>query len=98
MNLKKIYKEALNEYVEGAIGYSAIAIIAQSALGSIAVMLINMNGNSIFNVIEFMLVTIFCMTYNATVLSQQKPAFAFKVLTVSVIFSFLMIVYNIIII
>lgn len=82
-----IYNKSLNEYKSGVLGYSAIAIIFQSGLGSIAVMLINMTGNSVLEIIQFMIITICCMFYNAAVISQQKAKLTFNALLISTVIS-----------
>ncbi len=92
----KIYQSYLEEYKEGIIGYSPLAIIGQSCLGSVAAMFILMNGNSMLQMIQLFIVTIMCMFYNASILSQQKPKVSFNLLIVSVVFSMVITVLNLI--
>ena len=94
--MNNLYNKSLKEYESGALGYSAIAIIFQSGLGSIAVMFINMAGNSISEIIQFMIVTIFCMFYNAAVISQQKAKLTFNALLASTFISIIFIFYHLI--
>lgn len=93
----KLYHESLKEYENGAMGYCAIAVIFQSGLGSVAIMLILMAGSSMAEVIQLSIVTISCMLYNAAVLSQQKAKLAFQILLASVVVSSVIILYQIII-
>lgn len=90
----KLYKNYLAEFEKGLIGYSTIAIIGQSCLGSIAAMYILMSGNSIIGMVQLFLVTISCMGFNATVLSQQKAKTRFNVLLFSILISGITIIIN----
>ncbi len=90
----KIYQSYLEEYEKGIIGYSPIAIIGQSCLGSVAAMFILMNGNSVTQMIQLFVVTILCMFYNGAILSQQKPKLSFNLLILSVISSTVFVVFN----
>lgn len=51
-------------------------------------MFINMAGNSAPEIIQFIIVTISCMFYNAVVISQQKVKLTFNTLLVSTLISF----------
>ena len=90
----ELYNRVLKEYEKGVMGYSVIAIIFQVGLGSVAVMLILKNGNTMFQMLQLMLVTALCMTYNATILSQQKPKISFATLVLSVLLSIIVIALN----
>lgn len=97
MNLMKIYNELLTEFKKGQTGYSTIAIIGQSCLGSVAVMLALKNEMPI--AIRFfivLMVTILCMAYNAAVLAHLKAKTTFNLLIISVLFSIITIALNII--
>ncbi|GAA4275626.1 hypothetical protein [Aquimarina mytili] len=92
----KIYQEYLEEYENGIIGYTPLAIIGQSCLGSVAAMFILMNGNSIAQMSQLFIVTIMCMFYNGAILSQQKPKISFNLLIVSVVFSIIITIFNLV--
>ena len=92
----KLYKNYLLEYEKGFMGYSTLAIIGQSCLGSVAVMFLLMNGISGFQSFQLFLVTIFCLFYNGAVLSQQKAVVSFNLLIISIIVSLVVIVVNLI--
>ncbi|MEZ0005437.1 hypothetical protein ABH942_000788 [Flavobacterium sp. 28YEA47A] len=80
----KTYNDYLTGYKRGFIGFTTLSVLAQSCLGAIAAMFILMGGTSIWHMIQLFFVTIFCMGFNAAVLSQQKPKFVFAFLIVSV--------------
>tara|TARA_R100000935_G_scaffold3729_1_gene9302 strand:+ start:532 stop:813 length:282 start_codon:yes stop_codon:yes gene_type:complete len=90
-----IYNDLLSDFKELYLGYSALAIIVSSCLGSIAVMFILTHGNSIGQMIELSFVVIGCMAYNTAVLSQQKPKLVFNSLILSVAISLIFIIINI---
>lgn len=90
----KLYNDYLKEYSKGLLGYSAIAIIGQSCLGSIAIMLILMNGHAPIQLIQLFFVTVFCMAYNAMIISQQKAKTSFNSLIISILSSFVFIIIN----
>ncbi len=90
----KIYKEYLEEYKKGLIGYTPLAIIGQSCLGSVAAMFILMNGNSALQMFQLFIITILCMFYNGAMLAQQKPKLSFNLLIISVFFSILFSIMN----
>ena len=91
-----LYKELNKEYAESSFGYGAMSIIGQSCLGSASVMLILMNKDlyTPFKLSEVFLVIIFCMAFNASVLSQQKNKYQVNILILSVIISLVFIVLN----
>ncbi|WP_459211910.1 hypothetical protein [Aquimarina rhabdastrellae] len=89
-----IYKKWTEEFKNGVIGYSSIAIIPQSCLGSIAAMFILMNGNNFAQMIQLFLVVVACMTFNAAVLSQQKPKMIFNLFIISIVTSIVLTIIN----
>lgn len=94
----RTYKNLLKEYESGLFGYATIGIIGQSCVGSIAVMYILMNDYlpRPLQMFELFLVTIFCMGFNAAVLSQQTGKTQFNVLIISVLASVILIAINLI--
>lgn len=84
----KTYNNLLAEFKKGRMGYAAIAIIGQSCLGSVAVMLLLMHGRpTAVEMFVVFLITIFCMAFNASILAQLKSKIAFNLLILSVVFS-----------
>ncbi|MCK0162143.1 hypothetical protein [Allomuricauda sp. F6463D] len=95
--LKKVYKQTFNEFKKRQIGYSTIAIIGQSCLGSAAAMVILMGEIDIaIKMILLFFVTILCMAFNASVLAQLKSITIFNLLILSIVFSTLVIVIHLV--
>lgn len=92
----KLYKTLLTDFEEMSLGYSTIGIIASSCLGSIAAMLILMNGNSLVDMIQLFVVVSVCMGFNAVILAQFKPKIIFNALILSLAVSLIFIFINII--
>ncbi|WP_047414457.1 hypothetical protein [Cellulophaga sp. Hel_I_12] len=83
-----LYHHLFTEFKGKQLGYSAIAIIGQSCLGSIAAMLILKSAApKVALLLELFLVTMVCMSFNAAVLAQLKPKITFNLLLLSVAFS-----------
>ena len=86
--MMKIYKNLLAEFERAQMGYAAIAIIGQSCIGSVAVMMILMNDLPKVPLLFLLfLVTIFCMIFNGAVLAQLKPKLTFNLFILSEVFS-----------
>lgn len=92
----KLYKNLLADFEEMSMGYSTIGIIASSCLGSIAAMLILMNGNGVFDMVQLFVVVSVCMGFNAVILAQFKPKIIFNTLMLSLAVSLIFIFINII--
>lgn len=95
--ITKIYNNLMTEYNSGIPAYPSIAILGQSCIGSIAVMFLLMNENLAdkTKMIELFFVTILCMGFNGTVLSQQSGKIQFNTLIVSLLISIAFIILNI---
>ncbi|HKL90872.1 MAG TPA: hypothetical protein VJ880_06805 [Allomuricauda sp.] len=93
---KNIYGQTFNEFKKRQLGYSTIAIIGQSCLGSAAAMLLLMGEmGMVLKMILLFFVTIFCMAFNGAVLAQLKPLITFNLLILSIVFSTLVIIAHI---
>ncbi len=91
----KIYNNLFAEFKRQQTGYEAIAIIGQSCLGSVAVMLLLMHAMPTeVRMLFVFLTTILCMAFNGAVLAQLKSKTTFNILLVSVLFSITVIVSN----
>lgn len=88
------YTKSLSDFREDFYAGATTGILVSSCIGSIAAMLILMNGHGLLNMIELGLVVVVCMWYNASVLAQLKPKFVFNSLLVSIIVSAIFIVVN----
>ncbi|WP_194850320.1 hypothetical protein [Nonlabens antarcticus] len=85
-----LYNSFMEEYRSGSVAYATISLLGQSCLASVAAMVLLMNPSGFsrpVQMIELFLVTIFCMGFNASVLSQQKEKFQVNLLIVSVLVS-----------
>lgn len=97
LKITALYNQLLNEYSSGSYGYGAIGILGQSCYASIAAMLILINKTglgSLSQMLELFLVTIFCIGYNATVISQQKNKIQVNFLLISVGISTIFLISN----
>lgn len=90
--LLKVYHNLLTEFKREQMGYASIAIIPQSCLGAVAVMMLLLSGLTLINLILLFVVTMFCMTYNGAVLAQLKSKTTFNLLILSVVFSCIVII------
>lgn len=84
----KLYNNLLEEFNRGQMGYTAIAIIGQSCIGSVTIMMILMSDFPKVPLLSLLfLVTIFCMIFNGAVLAQLKPKLTFNLFILSEVFS-----------
>ena len=89
-----LYLKGLKTFEKDARGYSTIFIIAQSCLGSVAAMYVLINGVAPWQMVQLFLVTIFCMGFNAAVLSQQKPKIVINLFALSLVVSTMVLILN----
>ena len=75
-------------------GYATLAIIGQSCLGSVAVMLLLMNGVEALQMTQLFFVTIVCMSFNGAVLAQLSAKIMLNILLLSVFTSVVVILLN----
>lgn len=91
----KVYDDLLTEFKREQTGYASIAIIPQSCIGSVAAMVLLMNDMpTITKLVLLFLVTILCLAYNGAVLAQLKSKATFNLLILSVVFSCVVIIAN----
>jgi len=92
-----LHNQLFLEFKKGQMGYSTIAIIGQSCLGSAAAMILLMGDmDMLLKMILLFFVTIFCMAFNGAVLAQLKPLITFNLLILTTLFSLIVIVINLI--
>ncbi|WP_432411216.1 hypothetical protein [Rasiella sp. SM2506] len=77
------FSAAKNEFSENLYLYIPLTIILQSCVGSIAAMLILMQGTSLLTFVQLLVCTVLCMGYNGALLAQLKPTISFWLLLVS---------------
>lgn len=92
------YQKYLQDYKRGFMGFNTLGILALSILGSIAAMFVLQNGTSPAQMVQLFFVTIFCMSFNGAVLSQQKPKVVFNMLIATVLVTTIITLINIFII
>lgn len=93
----KLYKVLFQDFEDLFLGYSALAVILSSCIGSVAAMVILMNGHDLAQMIQLFLVVVVCLGYNSTVLAQLRPKYVFNTLILSLLVSTVLIAYNVII-
>mgnify|MGYP001577174257 CR=1 FL=1 len=78
------YSSIYNKFEHGFFASITVGILASSCLGGIAAMAVLQNGTSPIQMIELFLVVASAMTFNGSVLAQQKPKTIFNCLIASV--------------
>ncbi|TDN95279.1 hypothetical protein DET49_102164 [Salegentibacter sp. 24] len=91
----QLYKNLLTDFKEMSLGYSAIGIILSSCLGSVAAMLILMNGHTFIDMFQLFIVVAVCMAFNTVILAQFRPKVIFNTLLLSLAISSIFILINI---
>ncbi len=87
--MNALYTKISTDWNENFIGYSALAIILSTCLGSIAVMTTMMQGNGLAQMIQIFFVVAACSAHNASILTVQKPNLVLNLLITSVMVSLL---------
>ncbi len=88
------YAKLQTEFDKNSLGYYALAIIASTCVGSIAVMSILAHGNGFLQMAMVFLVVAVCNAHNAAILTVQKPKIVFDLLVLSLVVNILLIVGN----
>lgn len=88
------YKTLLDKFEYGFFGGCSLGILVSSCIGGIAAMAVLQNGTSPLQVFELFLVVAFAMTFNGSVISQQKPKVVFNTLILSIGVNLLLAVIN----
>ena len=91
----KLYNTLYKDFEGLFVGYSAVAIILSSCLGSAAAMVILMNGHDFLQMFQLFLVVAVCLTYNATIFAQMNPKVVFNTLIVSLLVSSILLFINV---
>lgn len=95
--MNALYVKISRDWDENFIGYSALAIILSTCVGSIAVMTTMMQGNGIFQMIQIFLVVAACSAHNASILTVQKPKLVLQLLITSLLVSMMTILIGFIV-
>ncbi|SDB28970.1 hypothetical protein SAMN03097699_0531 [Flavobacteriaceae bacterium MAR_2010_188] len=85
--MNTIYANFRTDWNKNFLGYSAMAIILSTCLGSIAIMSTMMHGNGFAQMVPVFFVVSACSAHNAAILTVQNPGFVLKLLGISVIIS-----------
>ena len=91
-----IYNKQLSQFKKDYFAGATTGILVSSCLGSIAAMLILMNGHTVIDMIQLGVVVVVCMWYNASVLAQLKSKFVFNSLIMSILVSTLFIILKLV--
>ncbi|MGA8855333.1 MAG: hypothetical protein WB492_14260 [Christiangramia sp.] len=89
------YQKQLSEFTRDFYAGASTGIIVSSCMGSIAAMLVLMNGHDLTDMIQLGLIVVVCMWFNASVLAQLKAKFVFNSLIISLLVSTTFILINI---
>ncbi|MEW7279814.1 hypothetical protein ABW636_14570 [Aquimarina sp. 2201CG1-2-11] len=89
-----LYAKINSDFSENYIGYSALAIIASTCLGSIAIMTTLFDGNNAFQMFLVFITVAVCSAHNAAILTVQKPKLVLDLLIASLIINTLIILGN----
>ena len=93
--MMNFYQKQLSEFTRDFYAGASTGIILSSCLGSIAAMLVLMNGHALAEMIQLGLIVVVCMWFNASVLAQLKAKFVFNSLIFSLLVSTTFILINI---
>ncbi|MFD2564383.1 hypothetical protein [Aquimarina rubra] len=89
-----LYAKMNADFSENYIGYSALAIIASTCLGSIAIMTTLFDGNGFLQMFLVFLTVAVCNAHNAAILTVQKPKLVLDLLILSLAVNSLIIIGN----
>ncbi len=90
--MNTMYAKINQDWNQNFIGYSALAIILSTCVGSIAVMITMMQGHNLVQMIQVFFVVAACSVHNASILTVQKPSLVLKLLVASLAISIAIIV------
>ncbi len=88
------YTQINTDFTENYIGYSALAIIASTCIGSIAIMTSLSDGNGLLQMTLVFLSVAVCSAHNAAILTVQKPKLVLNLLVASLVLNVFIILGN----
>lgn len=88
------YEKIFHQFEYGFFGSCTLGILASSCIGGIAAMAVLQNGTSPAQIFQLFLVVASAMTFNGSVLSQQKPKVVFNTLLLSIVVNTVLIAFN----
>ncbi|WP_281989863.1 hypothetical protein [Aquimarina aggregata] len=89
-----LYAKINADFSQNYIGYSALAIIASTCLGSIAIMATLLNGNDPLQMFMVFLSVVVCSAHNAAILTVQKPKLVLDLLIISIVVNTMLLIGN----
>lgn len=89
-----LYAKLNEDFSENYLGYSALALILSTCVGSAAVMTALMNGHGALEMTLVFLAVAVCSAHNASIISVQKPDLVLKLLITSLVVNTLIIVFS----
>ncbi len=89
-----LYQKINTDFSKHYLGYSAIAIIASTCIGSIAIMYTLINGHDTLQMFMVFLSVAVCSAHNAAILTLQKPKIVLNLLITSLVINILLIIIN----
>lgn len=92
--MNSLYTKIAKEWNENFMGYSALSIIVSTCLGGITIMSISQHGNSLFQMIQILIVVILCNLVLTSILTLQKPKVVFKSIVISLFICSLIAILN----
>lgn len=88
------YDKYYEQFAHGFFANSTLGVLVQSCVGGIAAMAVLINGNSLAQMFQLMIVVALSVGYNGAILSQQKPKVVFNILLFSVGINVLLAIVN----
>lgn len=85
--MSTLYARINEDWNTNFIGYSAMAIIVSTCMGSFGIMSAMMYGSGMFQYISVFMVVAACSIHNASILTVQKPTTVLNLLIASIIIS-----------
>lgn len=90
------YKNLLENYTRGYLGFSTLGVMIQSCVGGLAAMAILMHGNTPAQMVQLFIAVVLCVSYNGALLSQLSPKITFNLFWASITFNSFLFVLNMI--
>ena len=88
------YDKYYAQFQNGFFANSTLGVLVQSCVGGIAAMAVLVNGNSLAQMFQLMIVVALSVGYNGAILSQQKPRTVFNILLASIAINILLAAIN----
>ena len=97
INMIKKINTLKSDFRDNYTFYSSIGILISTMLGSIAIMLVMINGNNLISWIQLGVIVFICGAYNAAVISVQSYKIIFYLIIASLFYNITIITLNIVV-